>query len=120
LKVVNATASLALALVFALTAALGIAAAVEAPPSIISRAERAVGLEAIVRDTRLALASCRAVKADAQRAICRAQARADERIAVAELEARYRGTIAARARVQAVQARADFSVGLARRLLPSA
>ena len=117
MKAVNATASLALALVFALTAALGIAAAVEAPPSLMSRADRVTALGAIERDTRLALAACRSVADDARRSLCRAQARADEKVAVATLEARYRGTIAARTSVEDVRARAAHSLDVARRLL---
>jgi hypothetical protein len=119
LKTVNATASFALALVFALTAALGIAAAVEAPPSLMSRADRIAALQVIERDARLGLAQCRLAAEPAERAICRARVRAAERIAVASLEARYRGTVAAHDGVLGVRARAAHSVEVARRLLPT-
>lgn len=117
MKTVNATASLVLALLCALTAALGIAAAVEAPPSLMSRADRMWGLRAIERDVRLALAHCRTLVAPADRSLCRAQARVDEKIASAMLEARYRGTVLARESLDDVLARAHHSVGCARRLL---
>jgi hypothetical protein len=117
MKAVNATASLVLALLCALTAALGIAAAVEAPPSLMSRADRVAGLRAIEREGRLALAHCRTLVEPADRSICRAQARVDEKVAIAMLDARYRGTVLARERLDQVQARANHSVGCARRLL---
>jgi hypothetical protein len=117
MKTVNATASLVLALIFALTAAIGIAAAVEAPPSLMSRSDRFEALRAIERDTRLALAHCRTLAAAADRALCRAQSRMDERIAVATLEARYRGTVHAQQWIDQAHARANHSVGCARRLL---
>ena len=69
MKAVNTTASLALALIFCLTAALGIAAAVEAPPSLMSRADRLEALRAIARDGRLALAHCRTLASDSDRSL---------------------------------------------------
>jgi hypothetical protein len=117
MKAVNTTASLVLAFVLFLTAALCIAAAVEAPPSLMSRADRQEALRAITRDSRLALAHCRTLAADADRSLCRTQARVDETVAKAMLEARYRGTVFAQERLDQVQARANHSVGCARRLL---
>jgi hypothetical protein len=117
MKAVNTTASLVLALIFCLTAALGIAAAVEAPPSLMSRADRLEALRAIARDGRLALAHCRTLAGDSDRSLCRAQARVDETVAAAMLEARYRGTVIAQERLDQIQARANHSVGCARRLL---
>jgi hypothetical protein len=117
MKTVNATASLVLALVLALTAAIGIAAAVEAPPSLMSRADRMAGLHEIQRELRLALAHCRSLATAADRSVCRAQARVDEKIASAVLEARYRGTVLAHESIEKVQERANHSVGCARRLL---
>ena len=117
MKAVNTTASLVLALIFCLTAALGIAAAVEAPPSLMSRADRLDAMRAITRDGRLAIAHCRTLAADADRSLCRAQARADQTIAVAMLEARYRGTVLAQEQLDRVLARANHSVACARRLL---
>ena len=119
MKAVNATASLVLALFLALTAALVVAAAVEAPPSLMSRTDRLAALESIARDARLALARCRAYGDGAGRAVCRAQARADEKVAIAALEARYRGTVYAHEGVEQVHHRAAHSIGVARRLLPT-
>ena len=99
------------------TAAVVIAAAVDAPPSLMSRADRAAALGAIQRDTRLALAACRAVEDDARRSLCRAQARANQKVAIASLEARYLGTIAAQASVQNARTRAARSLDMASRLL---
>jgi hypothetical protein len=120
LKAVNATASFVLALVLALTAAVVIAAAVEPPPALMSRADRAAALRSIADDTRLALGRCREVVEDSTRALCRARARADEKVALAVLEARYLGTIAARARIERVRARAAQSMDVARRRLAAA
>ena len=117
MKTVNATASFVLALICALTAALGIAAAVEAPPSLMSRADRLAALAEIDRVSRIAVSHCRDIAEGAERAICRARARATERISAANLEARYRGTFQARERVGQVQARAAHSVGAALRLV---
>ena len=117
MKTVNATASLVLALFLALTAALGIAAAVEAPPSLMSRADRLAALAEIDRAGRIAISRCRDLAEGAERAVCRARARAAERISAANLEARYRGTFQARESVRHVQARAAHSVGAALRLV---
>ena len=117
MKAVNATASFALAVFLALTAAVVIAAAVDAPPSLMSRADHVAALKAIQRDTRLALDACRAVEDDSRRSLCRAQARADRNVTIASLEARYLGTIAAQASVQFARERAAHSLEMARRLL---
>jgi hypothetical protein len=117
LKAVNATASFVLALVLALTAAVVIAAAVDAPPSLMSRDDRVAAMKAIQRDTLSALAACRGIEDDARRSLCRAQARADRQVALASLEARYRGTTAAQASIQGARARAAHSLDVARRLL---
>ena len=119
MKAVNATASFVLALFLALTAAVGIAAAVGDTPSLMSRADRLAALQQIERDARLALALCRQVADPAERAICRAEARADERISVATLEARYRGTVGALDSLERAEARAAHSVGMALRLIPT-
>lgn len=95
--------------------ALHFAAAVEAPPSLMSPADHATAQRAIRDDARLALAACRSRPA-AEAAICRAEARADERIAAAALNARYRGTIAAREVAMREQSRALHAVAEAHRL----
>lgn len=97
--------------------ALHFAASVDTPPSLMSRTDHAVELRAIHDGTRLALARCRSVD-PSERAVCRAEARANERIAVAALEVRYRGTFAAQEIALREQARALHAVGAAHRLLP--
>ena len=119
MKAVNATASFVLAVFLALTAALVIAAAVEAPPSLMSRAERLVGLAEIERAGRIEISRCRHVDEPADRAICRARVRATERVSAATLEARYRGTVDARESIRQVEARATHSMGMALRLVAS-
>ena len=119
MKTVNAAASLTLALFLCLTAALGIAAAVDNPPSLMSRADRMSALHSIQQDLRLALARCRDLVSPHDRAVCRAEVRAAERIAVAGLDIRYRGTVAAHERALRTRARAEYSVSVARRLAPT-
>ena len=109
-----ATASLGLGLSLS---ALQIAA-LDTPPSLMSRADHAVALHAIHDDGRLALGRCRELEPDS-RAVCRAEARANERIAVAALDARYRGTLEAQQRAMREQARALHAVAEARRLAPA-
>lgn len=95
--------------------ALHIAAAVEAPPSLMSPADHAVAQRAIRDDARLALASCRARPAQ-ESVVCRAEARANERIAEAALNARYLGTIAASEVALREQSRALHAIAEAHRL----
>ncbi len=97
---------------------LQIAERVESPPSLMSRGDRAAELRTIHDDGRLALGRCRELEAE-ERAICRAEARANERIAMAALEARYRGTLESQQRALREQARALHAVAEARRLLPA-
>jgi hypothetical protein len=121
MKVATTTASLILALVLSLTAMLGIAAAVNtnSPPSLMSRTDYLAALRDAHDAGRLALGNCRELASAEERAVCRAEARAAERIAAAQTEVRYRGTVAAQARAQSVQARAEHSVAEARRLAPT-
>jgi hypothetical protein len=120
MRAANLAASFLLALAMSLTAALGIAAAVQthSPPSLMSRADYLAGARAIADSARLALAECRKLE-PAERAVCRAEARADERIAAASLEAEYRGTVAAIERAYRVQSRAAHAIAQARRLAPT-
>jgi len=115
----TAASSLLLALILSLTAMLGIAAAVDSPPSLMSRADHLVALRNLHDAGRLELARCRDVPDAHDRAVCRAGARAAERVAVASLDARYLGTISAQDRARRVQVRAEHSVAVARRLLPT-
>jgi hypothetical protein len=120
MKAANAAASLVLAIFLSLTAALGIAAAGSATlPSLMSPADYDTALRTVRYDARVALAGCRSLVEPQERAVCRAQARATERIAVANLEARYRGTVWAAEQVRAVEERTEHSLAAARRLAPT-
>ena len=85
MKVANAAASLLLALILSLTAALGIAAAVNtnSPPSLMTRADYLAALRDSRDAGRLALGGCRELAGAEERAVCRAQARAEHSIAEA-------------------------------------
>lgn len=99
----------ALAIFFAIVASLGavgIGAAVDTPSTLMSPADHAALRKAVAAETRLALAACRELHG-VERDICKAEARAQERIARADLQARYHGTVstahdARRARVKAL------------------
>ena len=119
MKTTTATASIVLALVICLTAAIGIAAASSTPPSLMSRADYDAALRTVRFETRLALSQCRSAAEAQVRAVCLAEARAAERVAVANLDARYRGTIAALERARTVEDEAEYSVDAARRLTPA-
>ncbi|HET9652683.1 MAG TPA: hypothetical protein VFP36_10845, partial [Usitatibacter sp.] len=69
-------------------AALGIGAAVDAPRSLMSREDFQDARRGVEAATRGALAECRTQDGVA-REICRARARGDERVKMAELQARY-------------------------------
>jgi len=94
-------------------AAFGLSFAVDSPRTLMSRSDYASARQAIESQTRAALGQCRAVEA-ATREICRAQARAAERVHRAELDARYRGTVAAAADLRVARAKGDFEVARAR------
>ena len=115
----TAASALLLALVLSLPAMRGIAAAVDSPPSLMSRADHLAALHGLRQAARLELARCRDVPDPHDRAVCRAEARAAERVAVASLDARYLGTVSALDRARRAQARAEHSVAVARRLLPT-
>ncbi len=94
-------------------AAFGIGAAVEAPPTLMSREDYRDELRLIEAQWRRALAGCRALERHA-RNVCRAEVRADDRVRRAELEARYEGTVQAARAASQVRARARFDVARAR------
>ena len=94
-------------------AAWGISAAVDTPPSLMARSDYDAAKSAIESDSRQALGKCRDLDGQA-RDVCRAQARADERIRKADLDARYRGTTAAAAQARVTRAKALFDVAKAR------
>ena len=73
----------------------------------------AAAKKAIEADARASLSHCREEDA-AVREVCKAEARADESVRKAELEASYRGTAAAAADARFVRAKAKFEVARAR------
>ena len=94
-------------------AAVGIRAAVDTPPSLMSPVDYRQlkgGLEA---ETRLALGRCRDA-ATTEREVCRAEVRAEERVKKAQLNARYYGTVAAQGEAVAARAKAAYDVARAR------
>jgi len=92
--------------------ALGLGAAMDAPRSLMSRADRDREVRVIERHTRVALGECRALESSS-REVCRARSRAEDRIARAELEARYLGTVAAAQNAGVVRAQARIDVARA-------
>ncbi|MEO7743099.1 MAG: hypothetical protein ABIR98_09195 [Usitatibacter sp.] len=94
-------------------AALGIRAAVDTPRTLMSPDIHQQLKREVEASTRLALAKCRDM-AGVERDICKAQARAAERVALADLSARYHGTVAATDEAVSVRAKASFDVAKAR------
>jgi hypothetical protein len=93
-------------------AAFGINAAMDTPRTLMSPGDHDHALRDIERQTRVALGACRAL-AETARETCRARAHAEDRIAKAELDARYFGTVSAAANARMVRARARFDVARA-------
>jgi hypothetical protein len=93
--------------------ALGISAAVDTPRTLMSPVDFSTGKRAIEAETRLALAKCRDVAA-VERDICKAQVRGDERIKLAELKARYHGTVVSRDEVRLARAKSLYDVAKAK------
>lgn len=100
------------ATVLLVAVAFGINAAMDTPRTLMSPGDHDLALRDIQRETRAALGACRGL-AQTAREICRARARAGERIAKAELDARYFGTVSAAANARTVRARARFDVARA-------
>ena len=94
-------------------AAVGIRAAVDTTPSLMSPGDFSQMKTGIETEARLALASCRDA-AGSDREVCRAQARAEERIKKAELQARYYGTVSAQNAALSARAKASYDVAKAR------
>lgn len=94
-------------------AAIGIRAAVDTPRTLMSPDIHQQLKRDVEASSRLALAKCRDV-AGVEREVCKAEARAAERVAVADLAARYFGTYSAQEEAAAVRARASFDVAKAR------
>lgn len=94
-------------------AALGISAAVDMPSTLMSRADYSVGKKSIEAETRMAIASCRESEGSAKE-ICKAQARAEERVKKADLQERYHGTVAAAEEARISRTKAAYEVAKAR------
>lgn len=94
-------------------AAWGIGAAMDTPPSLMSRVDYDVARHAITAEARAAMADCRGVPVT-ERGLCKARARADERVKVADLVARYRGTVGAAEEARLARVKAGFDLARAR------
>jgi hypothetical protein len=90
-------------------AAFGISAAVDSPRSLMSPLDYSTAKKAIEAESHAALAKCRDLEGQPQD-LCKADARADERIHKADLDANYRGTVAAAADARLARAKAQFDV----------
>ena len=101
-----------LAAAFFAAAAWGIQSAMDTSPTLMSRTDHDREWRAIERHTREALGACRSAS-EAVREACRARARAEDRVAKADLDALYFGTVQAAARARDVRARASFDVARA-------
>ena len=112
MQVTTLYASLVGALAVSATA-FGISAAVESPRSLMSPVDFGAAKKAIEADTQAAIALCHD-KEGRDKEVCKAEARADERVRKADLEAQYRGTVAAAADAKLARAKAQFEVAKVR------
>jgi hyperosmotically inducible periplasmic protein len=94
-------------------ATLGIRAAVDTPRTLMSPDIHQQLRRDVEASTRLALAKCRDATG-VERDVCKAEARAAERMALADLAVRYHGTHAAQEEAASIRARASFDVAKAR------
>lgn len=112
MKKTTLVATLAGALLVSATA-FGISAAVDSPRSLMSPVDYSAAKKAIESDIHAAMAKCRG-EDTRSRDICRAEARADEMVRKADLEAQYRGTVAAAADAKLARAKAQYEVARTR------
>lgn len=105
-------ATLAGALLVSATA-FGISAAVDSPRSLMSPVDYSAAKRAIETETHAAIARCRDRDGQA-RDLCKAEVRADDRIRKADLEAQYRGTVAAAADARLARAKAQYEIAKVR------
>lgn len=107
--------TLFLALLLAVTAslaAMGIGAAVDTSRTLMSREDYRDALRGIESASRGAIGQCRS-EPTANRELCKAKVRADERVRKAELQARYYGTASAADEVQVARVKAKYDVARA-------
>lgn len=112
MKRTTLVATLTGALLVSVTA-FGISAAVDSPRSLMAPTDYSAARKAIEADAHAAASKCRDLES-AARDLCKAEARADERVRKAELEAQYRGTVTAAAEVKLAKAKAEYDVAKAR------
>jgi hypothetical protein len=112
MKRTTLVATLTGALLVSVTA-FGISAAVDSPRSLMAPTDYSAARKAIEADAHAAASKCRDLES-AARELCKAEARADERVRKAELEAQYRGTVTAAAEVRLAKAKAEYDVAKAR------
>lgn len=112
MKRTTLVATLAGALLVSATA-YGISNVVDAPRSLMSPNDYSVARKAIESEARMALSRCRDQDGQAKD-ICKAEARAEERVRKADLEAQYRGTVAASADARLARAKAQYDVARAK------
>ena len=93
--------------------AIGIGAAVDAPRSLMSRADYAEAKKVIEADTRTALMKCRSLEGKAKD-VCKAEANAADRVSKADLDARYRGTVDAESDARLARAKAQYEIAKAK------
>ncbi|MGZ5037476.1 MAG: hypothetical protein ACXWG1_00910 [Usitatibacter sp.] len=93
--------------------AFGISAAVDSPRSLMSPVDYGAAKKAIESDAHQALSKCRDLDGR-DKDICKAEARANERIRMADLEADYRGTVAAATDAKLVRVKSQFEVAKAK------
>jgi hypothetical protein len=90
-------------------AAFGISAAVDSPRTLMSPIDYSASRKGIEADAQMAVAKCADLEDRAQD-ICKAEARASERVRKADLEADYRGTVTAAADARLARAKAKYDV----------
>jgi len=112
MKKTTLVATLAGALLVSATA-FGISAAVDSPRSLMSPSDYSVAKKAIESDVHAAISKCRDLDGRS-RDICKAEARADEMVRKADLEAKYRGTVASAADARLARAKAQYEVARTR------
>jgi hypothetical protein len=89
--------------------AFGISTAVDSPRSLMAPVDYDASKKAIEAEVHTAFAQCRD-KGGQDGEICKAEARADERIRKADLEAQYRGTVSAATDARLARAKAQYEV----------
>jgi hypothetical protein len=106
-RAIFAAALLGILLVSA--SALGIGAAIGLPRTLMARSTYLEAKNSIETDSRAAYGLCHSLEGVSRR-VCNAQARGDEHVRKAELEAQYLGTTQAATNVRIAKAKALFEV----------